>query len=55
MKFAYNIKGETKMVILLANKFPILNAAIIHPQAWRRETPGMLPSPHGDTAIPPTN
>ena len=28
-------------------KFPSLDAAIIHPQAWRRETPGMLPSPHG--------
>ena len=32
-------------------KFPSLDAAIIHPQAWRRETPGMLPSPLGDTAI----
>ena len=31
-------------------KFPCLDAAI-HPQAWRRQTPGMLPSPHGDTAI----
>ena len=32
-------------------KFTSLDAAIIHPHAWRRETPGMLPLPHGDTAI----